>query len=157
ARVAGVVERAADEATAADRAVDRLAQLDRVDAVGDAVEREADVALAELWVAAEAPRREAEVLQLHLDHRRVADLAGAVARGDDLHRRPAGDRVRFRARAVLAGRVGERDRGSDRHRGGGDGEDRRAVAGRGRAHAHGTLGVAAAPGRWEAGRRSAAL
>ena len=62
ARVARVVEGGADQAAVADRAVDRVLQLDRVDAVGDAVEAEADVPLAELRFAAELARRQLEVV-----------------------------------------------------------------------------------------------
>ena len=66
-------------------------QLLRVDAVGDPLEAEADVALAELRFAAEVARRQLEVFDLDLDHGGVADLAGAVAGGDDFDRRRARD------------------------------------------------------------------
>ena len=59
--VFGEVEGGADEAAVAEGAVDRPLQLDRVDAVGDAVEAEADVALAEPRFAAEVPWGELEV------------------------------------------------------------------------------------------------
>src|SRR5215218_6822568 len=94
--VAGEVEGGADEAAVADRAVDRVQELDRVDAVGNAVEAEADVALAELRRAAELARRQVEVVDDRLDDDRVAGLTSTVAGGDDLYAGFARHRCRAR-------------------------------------------------------------
>src|SRR6185312_6709617 len=116
AGVAGIVERGTDEAAVAEGAVDRIQQFLLVDAVGHAVEAEADVALAELRFAAELERRQAEVFDFCLDHDGVAGLPGTVARGDDLY---AGmPRHRCRARLAVLGVGAAAENGGQRQGGG---------------------------------------
>src|SRR5262249_7260882 len=79
-------------AAPAEWAVDGVFELHRVDAVRHPVEAEADVALVELWVAAELLRRQVEVLDVYLDDYCVGVLAGAVTRRDDFDDRFAGRR-----------------------------------------------------------------
>ena len=112
ARVAREVEGGADQAPSSERALLGPPQLCRVDAVGDPVEREADVPLAELRLLAEVTRRELEVLHLDLDDHRAAALAGAVARGDHLDARFSRQRGPGGAPAAIA--AGHRDRDADR-------------------------------------------
>src|SRR6188474_1592838 len=65
------VEGGADQAAAAEGAVNRSLQLGWVDAVRDPVQPEADMSLAELRFAAEATWRHPEVVDLDLDYDRM--------------------------------------------------------------------------------------
>src|SRR6187200_2037607 len=125
--ILGEVEGAPDQATLAEGAVDRSLQLDRIDAIGHAVEAKADVALVQARFSAEVARRELEVLHLDLDDDGVAGLPGAAAGRDHADRRPSrhGRFRRLRPRAVLAPAERQHRRN---HRGGDRGNDENGVS-----------------------------